>query len=276
MHRATPSDSSFRGYAAGSRGGVVKSVTDSNGLQTCSSGMMKGESREDIEAPQNYGFTSVCADAGADGKGPECQFNYSGGNGSFPIAGAMDDRRHRLLELDKVAKGSTGMYGLKEWGQQLLNTEKGWFMTGNIEKKMRLQLVENEQKQGQQGGGQSGGGGGASATQFAAGGGGGGGGGGSEGGGQQGQDGQKTLHEKQSKYYVDITKERIEHNHEKRHKIMLDDKETAVDIVDGQVYVGKVKEKAGHQKLAHRGSIDSRGHGIVAKVSTNTWTPQGG
>ena len=55
----------------------------------------------------------------------------------------MDDRRHRLLGLDKVAKGSVGMHGLKEWGQQFLNTADGMFMTGNKEKKMRFALVEN-------------------------------------------------------------------------------------------------------------------------------------
>ena len=86
MHRATPSDSSFRSYGAGSRAGVVKSVSDSNGIQTASSGMMAGESREGIEFPQNYGFTSVCAD-GDDKGGPEAQINFSGGNGSFPVTG---------------------------------------------------------------------------------------------------------------------------------------------------------------------------------------------
>ena len=35
------------------------------------------------------------------------------------------------------------MHGLKEWGQQFLNTDDGMFMTGNKEKKIRISLVEN-------------------------------------------------------------------------------------------------------------------------------------
>jgi hypothetical protein len=227
MHRATPSDSSFRGYGAGGRVGVVSKVSDSNGIQTCSSGMMKNESRDDVEAPQNYGFTSVCADADKNGQGPESTINYMGGNGSFPICSSMDDRRHRLKSLDKdAAKGSSAMFGMKEWGQQLLNTETGWFMTGNKEKKLRLQLVEND-KQEQQGGGQGGGGGGASVSALAEGGDGGGGGGG-EGGGAEGDDskmGQKSLHKKETDIFVDVDKNR----HHIRHKncnMWLDDQKS--------------------------------------------------
>ena len=111
---------------------------------------MKGEVRKDVEAPQNYGFTSVVADAskGKDGQIEQCAegfMSYMGGNRAFPVCASMDDRRHRLKELAKdAAKGATAVFGQKEWGQQYLNTKDGQFITGNKEKKNRMQLVENQ------------------------------------------------------------------------------------------------------------------------------------
>jgi hypothetical protein len=274
MHKITPAYTALGVHTAGGANSLVGEVdTDEAGMRTGGNSPggqsgMAGEMGGKEPAHMSYGFTSVVAKAtglgSGMGKGAESLMSFAGGNRSFPMMGAIFDRRHALKNLLKdVGEGASAMFGLKEWGQQLLNQKEGWFMTGNVEKKMRFQLVENDQQQ--QGGGQGGGGGGS--------------GGGGGGGGQQsagGEDlGQKSLHKKESKYYVEITKKMIEHVHEKRHKIMLDDKETAVDIVEGEVYVGKVKEKAQHQKLAHRGSLDSRGHGIIARVSTNTWTPPG-
>ena len=134
---------------------------------------MKGEARKDVESPQNYGFTSVVADAkkGKDGQieqSAEGFMSYMGGNRSFPVCAVMDDRRHRLKNLgEDAAKGSVALYGQKEWGQQFLNTDTGMFMTGNKEKKKRIQLVENQngKKQTQQpSGGRGGGGAGAKAV----------------------------------------------------------------------------------------------------------------
>src|SRR5215831_3511865 len=228
MHRATPLNTSHRAFSAGGARSVVGEVDDGPLMQEMKGGMMKGESRKELEAPQNYGFTSVTADGdkGSDGQvtmGPETIINFAGGNRSFPIAGAMDDRRHRLLNLIKdAAKGSTAMFGLKEWGQQFLNTDTGMFMTGNLEKKIKLALVENQngKKQTQQSGqaklarsfrsrsgvefdietfevdarsvssgGSSGGGNGSS-------------------GGSSKPTGQKTLHKEESKHYLEITKDK--------------------------------------------------------------------
>jgi hypothetical protein len=73
-----------------------------------------------------------------------------GGNRSFPMTTSMDDRRHRLWNLAKdAAKGAAAMFGQKEWGQQYLNTEDGQFITGNMQKKNRIQLVENKNGQKQ-------------------------------------------------------------------------------------------------------------------------------
>lgn len=140
------------------------------------------------EAPQNYGFTSVVAAAkkGANGMIKQCAegfMSYMGGNRSFPVISIMDDRRHRLKNLGDpkdsqgggqsgagqqaasggggggggggdqggdAASGSTAMYGLKEWGQQILNTKDGMFTTGNMEKKIRTALVKNQNGQTQQ------------------------------------------------------------------------------------------------------------------------------
>jgi hypothetical protein len=183
--------------------------------ESTKSGGMGGETFFNHEAPQNYGFTSVVADAikGASGKIQQCAegfVQFLGGNRSLPITGSMDDRRHRLINLGMdAAKGSSAMFGLKEWGQQFLNTDTGMFMTGNTQKLLKFALVDNQNGQQQQGGGAqgavksfrdsksgvvfdielladgSGGAGGAGAGQS----------------GPGGATGQKTLHKQDSKIY---------------------------------------------------------------------------
>lgn len=219
MHRATPLGSSFRAFSAGGGRSVIPEVDDSKFMQeSTNSRGMASEQHPTMEAPQNYGFTSVVADADKSSNPGEITasaegfISYMGGNRSFPVMGVMDDRRHRLLNLAKdAAKGATAMFGLQKWGQQLLNTEDGWFMTGNNDKKMRLQLVKNKNGQQQEGGGGSGGGGGASSREARAGDGGGGSSGGGASGGQSGgqQKGQKSLHKEKSETYVDMTKEAV-------------------------------------------------------------------
>jgi phage gp45-like len=240
MHRQTPYDIAFRGYSAGGARSCIDQVDDSKLMQESNDAHgMLGESWPTAEAPQNYGFTSVVADATKDaaGKIKQCAegfMSFIGGNRNFPVMGMMDDRRHRLKNLAKdAAKGASAMFGLKEWGQQLLNTEDGWFMTGNTQKKNRLQLVDNQNGQTQQQQpGSSGGGVGAQVrggllepikfksksgvefeievVPFDAGGGSGGGsssGNGSSGGqgGQQGSKptGQKTLHKEESSIWFE-------------------------------------------------------------------------
>jgi len=117
---------------------------------------MRGESWSQMEAPQNYGFSSVVADAEKQGNGmiKDCAegfMNFMGGNRNFPVLGVMDDRRHRLINLAKdAAKGAAAMFGLKEWGQQSLNTEDGLYHTGNSQKRIRSALVDNKNGQQQQ------------------------------------------------------------------------------------------------------------------------------
>jgi phage gp45-like len=158
MHRQTPYDIAFRGYSAGGARSCIDKVDDSKLMQESNDAHgMLGESWPTAEAPQNYGFTSVVADAtkSAAGKIQQCAegfMSFIGGNRNFPVMGMMDDRRHRLKNLAKDAtKGATAMFGLKEWGQQFLNTEDGNFLTGNTQKKNRFALVDNQNGQKQQG-----------------------------------------------------------------------------------------------------------------------------
>ena len=150
MHRSTGANTLHRSYASGGSRHLVDEVEDKSLMQTTKGNAMKGEVRKDVEAPQNYGFTSVVADAtkGKDGQIEQCAegfMSYLGGNRSLPVCGVMDDRRHRLKDLAKdAAKGAVAVFGQKEWGQQYLNTKDGQFITGNKEKKNRMQLVENQ------------------------------------------------------------------------------------------------------------------------------------
>jgi len=230
VHRSTPHASVYRAYSGGGARSAIDSVDDSTLMQeSTNSRGMKGETFFNHEAPQNYGFTSVVADArksGNPGIIQQCAegfVSFLGGNRSLPITAMMDDRRHRLLNLAKdAAKGATAMFGLKEWGQQFLNTEAGMFMTGNVEKLLKFQLVENQNgKQQQQQPGQK------LARTFRSRSGvefdietfeiepreGAGGGGTSNSDGSQGTSqptGQKTLHKEESKTFLNMTKDRVE------------------------------------------------------------------
>src|SRR4051794_13442885 len=119
MHRQTEYDISFRGYTAGGGRTCVDKVDDGPLMQEGNDSTgMKGESWPKCEAPQNYGFSSVVADAskGKDGQIDQCaegNMSFMGGNRNYPVMANMDDRRHRLKNLGKdAAKGSTSMFGL--------------------------------------------------------------------------------------------------------------------------------------------------------------------
>ena len=177
MHRRTPVDTSFRSYSAGGARAVVKEVDDTKQMQEATAFFMKEEKRKEIEAPQNYGFTSVTMDADQGGSGgggeqePQNEYDkikdaaeafitFVGGNRSFPVAYPIDDRRHRLKNLDK---GDTAMFRLKDDQQQIHMTEDGTFISTREDKLFRVALVPKKQQQqsggsGSGGSGQSGGG----------------------------------------------------------------------------------------------------------------------
>jgi phage gp45-like len=203
MHRATPVNSSFRGYVAGGARATVNTIDDSQLMQEHASDFMKNESRSAIESPQNYGFTSVAAKATMDAMGKiigsaETFISFMGGNRSFPVAGNMDDRRHRLFGL---SEGDTAMYRQKDDKQQFHMTSDGGFWSAPQDKTMRMALLdENSGSQQQQGGGSRG----TPSTQDGSGGAGG---SGTSGGQQQmGQTSVKDSNQKAGKF-IDITKE---------------------------------------------------------------------
>lgn len=161
MHRATPSTTSFRAYVGGGGRASVMSVDDTQLMQEHNSSFMASEARQAIESPQNYGFTSVAAPPTMDEFGnvtacAECAISFMGGNRSFPVAGNMDDRRHRLY---KLAQGDTAMFRQKDDKQQFHMTTDGGFWSAPQDKTVRMALLDessgSQQSQGQ--GGQSGG-----------------------------------------------------------------------------------------------------------------------
>jgi len=143
MHRATPLNSSFRGYVAGGARSVVDKIDDSKLIQEMSGNFMKGETRSAVESPQNYGFTSVAHEATKDAMGriidgAEVAMSFIGGNRSYPIAGNMDDRRHRLLGLEQ---GDSAMFRGKGDKQQFHMTTEGGYWSAPQNKTVRMQLV---------------------------------------------------------------------------------------------------------------------------------------
>lgn len=154
MHRSTPANTLHRSYDSGGTRATIASVSDTPQMQEMTGNFMKGESRKDIEAPQNYGFSSVVRDAtkGKDGQLQECAegfISFLGGNRSIPILTSQDDRRYRLKELEK---GDVAMFDYLQ--HQLHFNDKGMFLTGRTDKTVKLQLAPPPD-QGQQSGGGS-------------------------------------------------------------------------------------------------------------------------
>jgi len=128
MHRYTPLMTAFRAFSAGGARSIVDKVDDGSLMQEMGGNFMKGESRDKVEAPQNYGFSSVVLPAkkGKDGQieeSAEAIINFIGGNRSHPIASMMDDRRHRPLGLKA---GENSQYD--DIGQMTLMRRAGLFM----------------------------------------------------------------------------------------------------------------------------------------------------
>ena len=69
MHRYTPAGSAMRSYSSGGARSLIDEINDKGTMQENKSSFMKGESRSDIESPQNYGFTSVVHKADKDANG---------------------------------------------------------------------------------------------------------------------------------------------------------------------------------------------------------------
>jgi len=235
MHRATPLNSSFRAFTGGGAKSQVAEVDDTDPMQHTSSRFMVNESRKEIEAPQNYGFTSVVFDAEKDQQGniqgsAETFMSFMGGSRSFPVAGPMDDRRHRLYKLEK---GDTAMFRGRGDKQQLHMTADGGFWTAPQNKTVRMQLVPSDSEtnattQQQSGGGAGSSTGGNSSSSSS-----------SSSGGQK-KRGQEALYKdgQKSFRFVDVTKDKTRVSGSQCH-LMLDDGKTYVHAnSDKNVYLG--------------------------------------
>jgi Bacteriophage Mu Gp45 spike protein len=236
MHRATPANSSFRAYSSGGARSVVDKVDDKKLMQEMGGNFMHSETRTEIESPQNYGFTSVVHDAEKDAQGKitdgaETFISFIGGNRSFPVAGAMDDRRHRLHDLEK---GDTAMFRGKDDQQQLHMNKDGGHWSAPEGKTVRMALVPKKQQQQQQ---QQG----VQAQQLAD---------------EQGQQGQQQNQQKQrgqkpvlddnkkSKKFIDVTDDAARVSGKNAH-LMLDDGKVYVHVADDKkVYLGAKRGEA--------------------------------
>jgi len=205
MHRQSPLTAGYVGYTGGGARALVDEINDGPMMQEMKGSFMVGESREKIESPQNYGFTSVVMPAkkGKDGQVEECAeayINFLGGSRSFPVASVMDDRRFRLKELKP---GDVAMFDHLQ--HQFHFNDKGMFMTGRTDKKIKFQLFDPPQDD------QSGGGGGGGASTRA---------------GESSSDssssssggnkkkGQKQRHDKEGKQSIEMTKDKTDLVHD--------------------------------------------------------------
>jgi phage gp45-like len=212
---------------------------------------MANETRDKVEAPQNYGFTSVVFDAEKDGMGKikssaEHFTSFMGGSRSFPVA-IMDDRRHRMYKLEK---GDTAMFRGRGDLQQFHLTQDGGFWSAPQDKTVRMQLLQKDSQSNstmQGGGGSGGGGAGAQARDGSSGGGG----SGSSGGGQQGQQkGQESVYKdgQKSPMFVDVTKDASRMGGNSVY--LMDGNGTIlVHVTGGNVYLGAQSGKASFAKV---------------------------
>jgi phage gp45-like len=222
MHRATPQNVAHRSYTAGGARGVAGKVDDSKLMQEITANFMAGEERSKIEAPQNYGFTSHHMAPDADGSGAEHFSSFIGGARSFPVAGVIDDRRHRLIGLDE---GDVAMYRTKDDQLQFHLAQDGGYLTGPDSKKLRMQLISGQQS-GSQGSGSSQGG----SAQ-----------GGAASGGAQKPTGQKPVNKQDSSQYTEVNGTMTVHVN-KQHQVVLQDKNTGIEVnPDNNVYLGAIK-----------------------------------
>jgi hypothetical protein len=238
MHRATPMNTSFRSYTAGGARSAVDQADDSKLMQEMGGNFMAGETRSAIEAPQNYGFTSVVMGATKDATGAitdsaEAVISFMGGNRSFPVAGVMDDRRHRLYGMQP---GDSAMFSTVGRKQQFHMNTDGGFWLAPLDKTVRLGLLDQQSQSDQQ---QQPGAGPATRDGSSAG-------TGTTGGSSSGQQqkGQKPLYQDQQKTYrfVDVTQNMTRVSGNEAH-LMLSDGDSYVHCINQQTYLGGASGK---------------------------------
>jgi phage gp45-like len=130
MHRQTPLTAGFVGYTSGGARTLIDEIDDGKLMQQMKGSIM-GESREGVESPQNYGFSSVVRPATKDKYGTiqDCAegfMSYFGGNRTSNFCAVMDDRRYRPLGLKP---GENAQYD--DVGQMTLLRRTGLYLLSN-------------------------------------------------------------------------------------------------------------------------------------------------
>lgn len=260
MHRATPLQSALRAFTSGGARGIVGKIDDSKLMQEMTGNFMHNESRSKVEAPQNYGFTSVNMPPDLDALGKiigaaEHFSSFIGGARSFPVAAAIDDRRHRLFNL---AAGDVAMFRTAVDQLQFHLAQEGGFWTGPNSKKLRMALVQPDQQQQQQGSGSPKDAGGGGSGQA-----------GGAGGQQQQKKGQQAQYKKDSDQYHEING-KMTQSVNKQHQIILTDKKTGIEVnPDNKVYLGKTKDNGTFLRVVlEDGSVAQNVYGLKSSSST--------
>ena len=106
---------------------VVSLADDSKGVQALQVDVLKGETRDEIERLQDYGFTSVPK------PGAEASILFVGGRRDHGLAIAVDDRRYRIKNLES---GEVAIY--TDQGDKIV-LKRG----GNIEVTASTKVVIN-------------------------------------------------------------------------------------------------------------------------------------
>ena len=166
----------------------------------------------------------------------ETFISFMGGNRSFPVAGNMDDRRHRLNGLES---GDIALFRQATDYLQMHFTGDGGFWSAALDKTVRMALINKNSGQQQQSiGGTPG------AQQMDASGGGGSSGAGGQG-GQQQQNGQKSVKKdnQQSKMFVHVTKDEAAMSGTNVRQYGADGNGYHEVNQDGNVYTGGLKGK---------------------------------
>ncbi|MGY3130120.1 phage gp45-like [Bradyrhizobium sp. USDA 4501] len=182
MRFGTPIETSFRSFMTVFRA-TINNVTDKHMMQETDLDSFHSHKRKKVEAPQNYGFSSVVMPRdGEQGKGggygnddqggesAEAIMLSAGGMSHF-IAVVMDDRRHRPRVMPP---GSSAQYGPNtDYGRSLTyikpstkdDKDGGVYMIApHPDEYVSMRHIDNKkqpkpktQQQGQQGGGSPGG-----------------------------------------------------------------------------------------------------------------------
>jgi phage gp45-like len=156
MQRATPVDSSIRGYGSGGARGLVHEADDTQYMQELKVNYMKYETRKKVEHPQNYGFSSYVrkAEYGADDSGDKPDSGspdkpikssaehfgqFMGGNRAFPVIEVLDDRRYRLFNNQE---GEVWVYDDQ---QQKVQIKRNLILTRS-QFKIVLRVIKDEQQ----------------------------------------------------------------------------------------------------------------------------------